>query len=173
MNDMDEGIGDEGYDLLFDAATKAVSIRNMYTSFWTNRQPARYFTYVLLLQHGKIYVGSTDNIYIRLMDHFMCSSMSAAWVREYGPPERIVEIIVGGLPDTESYVYCMYAERFGYTNVRGGGVCKLMVTHEPQVVKSFEPDGRIHRTLPRNAIIKIQGRVEHLIKKMQTHVPTK
>jgi hypothetical protein len=160
------GIGDEGYDLLFEAATKAVSIRNMYTDFWTHRAPARYFTYVLLLQQGKLYVGSTDNIYVRLLDHFTCSPMSAVWVREYGPPERIVEIIVGGPSDTESYVFCMYADRFGYTNVRGGGVCKLMVTHEPQVVKSFEADGRILQSLPRSSILKIQGRVEHLIKKV-------
>jgi hypothetical protein len=153
-------------DLLFQAATSNVIIRNMYATFWKMQEqtPTRYFTYVLLLQHGKIYVGSTDNIYTRLLDHFTCSPSSAVWVREYGPPERIVEIVVEGPPDTEQYIYCLYADRFGYHNVRGGGVCKLMLNHEPLVVKNFVPDGRRFKNLGRDEIGTIEARVHQLRK---------
>jgi len=153
-------------ELLLASATNTISIRSMYTQYWKSRQqpPTRFFTYVLLLQHGKIYVGSTDNIYVRLTDHFTCSSSSAAWVREYGPPERIVEIVIGGPADTESYLYCLYADRFGYTNVRGGSVCKLMVDHEPAVVRTFQPDDRQMRRLSRADITRVQAKVEQLIK---------
>ena len=77
--------------LLYEAALLAAAIRHMYLGVKAHLS-ARYFTYVLLLQQGKIYVGSTDNIYTRLADHFSGSPSSALWVKEYGPVVRVVEI---------------------------------------------------------------------------------
>jgi hypothetical protein len=108
----------------------------MYTGI--KRYPeSRYFVYVLMLQHGKLYVGSTDNIYTRLADHFRCSSRSAVWVREYGPPVRVVEIIRNCAPEDEEYKYAEMADKFGFENVRGGRCCKLFVPREPFAVRTF------------------------------------
>jgi len=127
---------------------------------------ARYFTYVLLLQEGKIYVGSTDNIYSRLVDHFSCSSSSALWVREYGPPVRVVEISTDSSPSDEQYKYNEYADKFGYENVRGGGCCKLVMSHEPSSVTSFtRRDDKITKYMSRTEINAVVFRVHTLLKK--------
>ena len=128
--------------LLYEAAILAASIRAMYLEI-KDHSAARYFVYVLLLPEGKIYVGSTDNIYTRLVDHFTCSPSSSLWVREYGPPVRVVEISKNCRPEDEQYKFTEYADKFGFEQVRGGGCCRLLVSHEPPSVKNFSrrPDG--------------------------------
>lgn len=123
--------------LLYEAALLGAAIRHMYVDVKTN-PTGRYFTYVLLLQHGKMYVGSTDNIYTRLADHFACSPSSALWVKEYGPVVRVVEVCKNCHPDDEHYKFTEYADKFGFENVRGGGCCRLLVSHEPPSVKNFQ-----------------------------------
>lgn len=127
--------------LLYEAAVLAAVIRKMYLDVKDNPS-GRYFTYVLLLQQGKIYVGSTDNIYTRLADHFTCSPSSALWVKEYGPPIRVIEISRNSKPEDETYKYTEYADKFGFENVRGGSWCRLVQHHEPPSVKNFtrKPD---------------------------------
>jgi hypothetical protein len=127
--------------LLYDAAVLAAVIKRMYLDV-KDHPTGRYFTYVLLLQEGKIYVGSTDNIYTRLADHFLCSPSSALWVKEYGPPVRVIEISRNSRPDDETYKYTEYADKFGFENVRGGSWCRLVQNHEPLSVKNFvrKPD---------------------------------
>ena len=122
--------------LLHEAAVLASAIQGMYRKV-KDHPTARYFVYVLLLQEGKLYVGSSDNIYTRLRDHFTSSSNSAAWVREWGPPLRVVEIIRNATPDDEHYKYTEYAEKFGWDSVRGGGCCRVLMSHEPPSVRSF------------------------------------
>lgn len=127
--------------LLHEAFQNTMAVRKMYQQ--TKRHPtARYFVYVLLLQDGKFYVGSTDNPYTRLWDHFQCSSNSALWVREWGPPVRVVEIARNCSPEDEQYKYAEYADKFGWINVRGGGCCRLVMLREPTSVSQFarKPD---------------------------------
>lgn len=83
-------------------ARLSVNIRRAYTRL--KRDPgARYFTYVLLLQNNKMYVGSTDNIYNRLLDHCQMSKNSSVWVREHGPVRRVVEVSRDCHHDDETY----------------------------------------------------------------------
>jgi hypothetical protein len=129
-------VKDVDMDLLYEAAVLAAAIRGMYAQVKTHPN-ARYFVYVLLLQHGKLYVGSTDNPYVRLADHFACSPSSAAWVREWGPPVRVIEMVRDATLDDEHYKYAEYADKFGWDAVRGGGCCRVMMSHEPPSVKMF------------------------------------
>lgn len=122
--------------LLYESAKMLSAVRDMYTRVKIFPH-ARYFVYVLMLQHGKMYVGSTDNIYIRLADHFKCSPRSAVWVREYGPPVRVIEIIRNCQLEDEEYKFAEMADKFGYENVRGGGWCKLFLRREPPSVRNF------------------------------------
>jgi len=122
--------------VLYEAAALAAAIRLMYSRI-KDHPTARYFVYVLLLQDGKFYVGNTDNPYVRLGDHFSCSSSSAAWVREWGPPVRVVEMIRNASAEDEHYKYTEYAEKFGWDNVRGGGCCRVLMSHEPPSVRGF------------------------------------
>ena len=123
-------------DVLYQSAKTFAAVRGMYAR--AKRYPdARYFVYVLMLQQGKLYVGATDNVYTRLSDHFRCSNRSAVWVREYGPPVRIVEIARNCAPEDEEYKFAEMADKFGFENVRGGGCCKLFVRREPYAVRNF------------------------------------
>jgi hypothetical protein len=122
--------------LLYDAAVLAAAIKGMYAR--TKDYPtARFFVYVLLLQEGKLYVGTTDNPYVRFGQHFACSPESAAWVREYGPPIRVVEMCENCRPEDEHYKFTEYADKFGYQNIRGGGCCRVIMNQEPPTVKSY------------------------------------
>ena len=127
--------------LLYEAALLGAAIRQMYLNVKTNPS-GRYFTYVLLLQEGKIYVGSTDNVYTRLADHFSGSPSSALWVKEYGPVVRVIEICKNCRAEDEQYKFTEYADKFGFENVRGGGCCRLLVSQEPPSVTNFarKPD---------------------------------
>jgi predicted GIY-YIG superfamily endonuclease len=80
----------------------------------------KYFVYALLLQEGKIYVGSTDNVYQRLYDHFNMTKSTAAWVRLHGPPSRVLEIVADAAPGDEDAVTEKYIAMFGLESVRGG-----------------------------------------------------
>lgn len=152
-------------ELLYTCADNSLAMRHMYSCIKEHTQ-AKFYTYVLLLQQGKLYVGSTDNIFSRLIDHFTCSPYSALWVKEYGPPVRIVEICTHCSPQDEQYKYTEYADKFGYENVRGGGCCKLMMTHEPPSVTNFEKrDDATFTYLSRQDINDILFRVKTLLKK--------
>lgn len=123
---------------------------------------ARYYTYVLQLKHGKIYVGSTDNIYRRLHDHWTQSPSSAVWVKDFGPPIRIMEIIVDSAPDEEHYKFTQYASRFGFDNVRGAAYCMVSL-REPACVKEFVP--RLEdpqKSLSRIQIDEVMDKLMHL-----------
>lgn len=88
--------------MLLQSARLAVSIRRAYAK--VKRDPAaRYYTYVLLLQNNKMYVGVTDNIYNRLLDHCLMSASSSIWVRQHGPVQRVIEIARDCARDDEAY----------------------------------------------------------------------
>lgn len=125
--------------MLLDAARLNVRIRQEYARL--KRDPAaRYYTYVLLLQRGKLYCGSSDNIFTRLLDHTLGTPSAALWVREHGPIQRVVEISRNCARDDETYKTLEYMSMFGWENVRGAGWCKVDMHKPPTALDSFARD---------------------------------
>lgn len=149
-------------ELLHECAVVQCNIRAMYARLKKNT--AKYFTYVLLLQGGKIYVGSSDNVYTRFYDHFSGAETSAVWVKEHGPPIRVLEVIQNSEPQDEHYKFCEYANKFGFENVRGGPYCRI-VLREPGCVRTFVHSDRPFEYLSRDEINTIVSRVKFLIQK--------
>ena len=73
--------------------------------------------YVLELEDGKYYVGSSDDPEKRFLDHV--SGQGAAWTREHWPI-RILKIIEGASVFEEDKVTKEYMAMYGIDNVRGG-----------------------------------------------------
>lgn len=134
---------------LFAAAQLRADIGRAMAAAKTDRS-ARFFTYVLLLQHGRLYVGSTDNPYMRLADHWDGGAAAAVWVREWGPPVRVVEMSRNARADDETYKVLEYADKFGWDNVRGGPWCRSSMSRAPST--PFERDDRRFEYLTRAEI---------------------
>lgn len=157
--------------LLLEAAKLSVAIRRTYARL--KRDPrARYYTYVLLLQQGKFYVGSSDNVYNRLLDHTLMSPSAALWVREHGPVQRIVEISRDCVADDETYKTLEYMSMFGWGNVRGAGYCRPSMRTAPVALATFERDpSRPFQYLTRAEIDAIHELV-HELAELQGSPPT-
>lgn len=125
--------------LLIKSARLSVQIRKKYASI----KPcidSKYFTYTLLLQEGRIYVGNSDNIYTRLMEHYGQSSQSSQFVREYGPVVRVLEIIRNSPQDAERYKTLEWCDLIGAEKVRGAGYCRVESRGPPPPLASFRRD---------------------------------
>ena len=121
---------------LIDAARLNIRIRTLYARL-KKESKGRYFTYVILLQNGKIYVGSSDNIYQRLYEHEMQTPQSAGFVREHGPVIRVLEISRNCRADDETYKTLEYMSLFGYENVRGSAWCRGEMRSPPAELATF------------------------------------
>lgn len=100
----------------------------------------KYYTYVLLLQNNKLYVGNTNNIYNRLVDHCLMGDNSSVWVRRHGPVKRVVEIARDCDPEDEHYKTMEYMDLFGWQNVRGAAYCRPAMRQAPAPLKAFVKD---------------------------------
>lgn len=73
--------------------------------------------YVLKLQQNKFYIGSSDNVYKRITDHF--HGKGSQWTKKYIPID-IIEVI----PECDIYdedkITKKYMFKYGIDNVRGG-----------------------------------------------------
>lgn len=122
--------------MLLESAKLAVSIGQQYAKI--KKDPAaRYYTYVLQLQQGKFYVGNTDNIYTRLLDHFMMTKSSSKWVQHHGPVQRLVEVSKNSAKDDENYKTLQYMSMFGWENVRGSSYCRVQMYNPPETLAAF------------------------------------
>lgn len=122
--------------LLLQSTRLSLAIRLEYARL--KKDPgAKYFTYVLQLQDGKFYVGNTDNIYTRLLDHKLMTPSSSMWVKEHGPVERVVEISRNCCKDDEHYKTLQYMAMFGWENVRGSSYCRLHMFSPPEALRTF------------------------------------
>jgi predicted GIY-YIG superfamily endonuclease len=101
-------------------ARSNASARKELAATKTSDRECKFFVYVLLLQEGRIYVGATDNVYQRLYDHFNVTRSTAAFVRMYGPPTRVLEIVADAAPGDEDAITAKYIAMFGIDSVRGG-----------------------------------------------------
>lgn len=125
--------------MLLQSAKLQVAIRRQYARI--KKDPsARYFTYVLQLQNNKFYVGSSDSIYTRLLDHCQMSASSAIWVRQHGPVQRVIEIARDCSKDDEAYKTMEYMSLFGWQNVRGGAYCRTAMRAPPGNLADFLRD---------------------------------
>lgn len=122
--------------MLLRSAKLAVAVRCEYTRIKSNPQ-AKYFTYTILLQDNRLYVGATDNLYLRLLEHCLMSSASACFVKEYGPPIRLVEVVRDSTLHDERYKTLEYMSLFGWQNVRGSHYCRLEMRNPPADLKEF------------------------------------
>lgn len=122
--------------MLLQSARLALTIRREYARL--KRDPAaKYYTYVLQLQEGRFYVGTTDNIYARLLDHTLMTPSSSLWVKQHGPVERVVEIARNSGRDDELYKTLQYMAMFGWENVRGSSYCKVAMFNPPHALQTF------------------------------------
>jgi len=122
--------------MLLQSARLSLAIRREYAR--VKKDPAaKYYTYVLMLQEGKFYVGNTDNIYQRLLDHKLMTSSSSLWVKHYGPVERVVEVARNSGKDDELYKTLQYMSQFGWQNVRGSSYCKVQMFSPPEALKTY------------------------------------
>lgn len=122
-------------------ASARTSVQLRRTLAKRKRDPsARYFTYTLLLRDGNVYVGSTDNVYVRLLDHYLMTSSSSVWVREHGPVQRVLEIVEDSTADDEKYKTLEYMSTFGWERVRGAGWCRSQMRAAPAALDAFARD---------------------------------
>lgn len=122
--------------MLLQSARLSLAIRREYARVKRDAG-AKYYTYVLQLQEGKFYVGNTDNIYQRLLDHRMMTPSTALWVKHYGPVERVLEVVRNCSKDDEHYKTMQYMSMFGWQNVRGSSYCKVRMFGPPAALKVF------------------------------------
>lgn len=131
--------GTELEQLLASATRLGLAIRREYAKIKSDPD-ARYFTYVLQLQEGRFYVGTTDNIFTRLLDHHLMSTSSALWVKHHGPIERVVEVCRNSKREDELYKTLQYMTMFGFENVRGSSYCRIQMFNPPEALKAFVRD---------------------------------
>lgn len=123
-------------DLILESARLAVQLRKRFKS-QSNSTSGRYYTYALLLQDECVYVGSSNNIYIRLMEHLYDSTMTSNWIKEHGPVIRVLEVIRNSTPEDETYKTLEYMTMFGWESVRGAGWCKVDLRNPPGALHTF------------------------------------
>lgn len=152
-------------ELLLRSARLHVAITRGYRTAKRD-QNARYFTYVLLLQGGHLYVGSSDNIYRRMLEHFTMSPSSAIWVKQHGPVERVLEITVNSTVDDERYKTLEYMSLFGWEKCRGGGWCRTDVNGPPAALATFRRDRLDFEALSRHEIDEVVAAVRDMAAEM-------
>lgn len=155
--------------MLLDAARLNVRIRQHYMAIKRDTA-ARYYTYVLLLQRNKIYVGSSDLLVQRLLEHRTMSRASAKWVREHGPVERVVEVAVNCGPEDEMYKTLEYMSLFGWQHVRGAFWCRPDMRAPPPALAWFERTQRFEY-MPRAALDLLVSHVDELAAELNALSP--
>jgi hypothetical protein len=122
--------------MLLRSAQLSLAIRREYAR--VKKDPtAKYYTYVLQLQDNAFYVGNTDNIYTRLLDHTLMTPSSSLWVKHHGPVQRVLEICRNSSKDDEHYKTLHYMDMFGWENVRGSSYCRVQMFAPPDALATF------------------------------------
>ena len=88
------------------------------------------FCYILKLESNKYYVGKTENIEQRMIDHY--SGQGSKWTQLYSPIE-ILEIFPFIHKWQESYITLITMKKYGIENVRGGPWCMINMIFQPRL----------------------------------------
>ena len=91
--------------------------------------------YVLELQHGKYYVGITNNLQRRFQQHL--DGTGSAWTREHAPVSVYSTTALEG-PLHEDRVTKEMMFEHGIENVRGGAYCKVQLDEEQHAALTTE-----------------------------------
>ena len=85
----------------------------------------RAYVYVLKLQAGNWYVGSTSNIEARVCEHF--AGQGALWTQKYPPISvaEVTECLTGDPLPLERAKSAEMAMKYGWSRVRGAGHVKV------------------------------------------------
>lgn len=138
--------------LTLETAKLMLQIRKRLQTQQNDPNAKYYFVYVLLLQNDNIYVGSTNNLYIRLMEHHCESERSSQWVRLHGPVKRVLEVTRNARADDETYKTLEYMSMYGWQSVRGAAWCKPDVRGPPAALAVFTRDRADFNYLSRSEI---------------------
>ena len=161
-------------ELCLQQAKLAVRLRKelamLRQSTGSNHMTKRWYTYVILLaspsssDNPKIYVGSTNNIFSRLLQHRegTAASGTALWVQHNGGMKRVLEIVEDGGDELENWLTMKYMCLFDWKNVRGGTWTKLDLDGPPSALKTFDMNGKQYAGLRRHAVDCISDEVEAL-----------
>lgn len=91
--------------------------------------------YVLKCEHNKYYIGKTQSLQHRLLEHF--THQGSTWTQLHKPIEIIQTIQNCDDFDEDKYVK-MYMSLYGIDNVRGGSYCQVSLTPEQIKLLSVE-----------------------------------
>ena len=89
----------------------------------------QYTIYILELEHGKYYVGKTQNLDVRVLQHI--GRRASAWTT-FHPFVRLVEYFIGDSFDEDKYTL-RYMANHGINNVRGGTYCNINLSQDQYV----------------------------------------
>jgi hypothetical protein len=101
-----------------------------------------YFTYVLGLGGGNIYVGCTTNLERRIHQHTNRLKTSSLWVKMHGV-KSVLEVLPGG-KDEEKRTTLKYMKSHGHDKVRGHVWTNLKLKFDPTTPRKIPPS-KVHR----------------------------
>ena len=93
--------------------------------------PVHLCLYVLELEEGKYYVGTTSNLNYRLAQHW--NKQGAKWTQKYRPV-KVFDVVYPLTPNLENETTLQYMRAYGWENVRGGSWCKEVI-QEPCILR--------------------------------------
>ena len=152
---------------LFESASCAVKVRRAYAKRG-RAYNHKFFTYALLLQDDNVYVGTTNNIYARLLEHDLMSPSSSLWVREHGPVKRVLEITVDAPPDAEAERTLHFMNMFGWRHVRGAGWCRVRMLSPPAALEKYVQGEMTHRFMSRADVDDVVDKVAVLAARLDS-----
>jgi predicted GIY-YIG superfamily endonuclease len=80
--------------------------------------------YTLELEHGKYYVGKTNNHKQRILQHFQ--EKGSKWTKLYKPIKVLSQVNGDGHDEEKQTMIAM--EKYGIDNVRGGSYCQVKLS---------------------------------------------
>ena len=87
--------------------------------------------YVLKLESGKYYIGTTSDLSARFAEH--CSGIGSRWTEKY-PPVELVKTFPMKNGTEEDRITLEYMKKYGIDAVRGGSYTNVDLTDDQMVV---------------------------------------
>lgn len=91
--------------------------------------------YILKLENDKYYIGKTNDVNARLLEHLECDG--SAWTKKY-KPIRVLKVINNASHFDEDKYTKEYMSKYGIDNVRGGTYVKEKL--DPVEIKTLQKE---------------------------------